>query len=480
MECDLSAQFASAEKGLVIAPAGCGKTELIASAVSRNDGLRSLILTHTNAGVLSLQKRLARFGVGAQKFHLDTISGWVLRYCQAYPTASGVTIDPAGDNIPWADLYDGMARLLKLTAITQVIKRSYSGIFVDEYQDCTLSQHKVVRELTSILPCRIVGDPLQAIFDFLPDGLVSWETDIPACFIELGRLNTPWRWSDGNEELGRWLLHVRTEMENTRALSLEDLPSAVVWMKSTMENQKTAGFQALNHNSESAVLIHKFPADAHRYASMFRGRLTSGEELEGRDLCRACKNMDSLSGLRRAAELLEFCAACQTKIGTIFKAAISKYKSNKVARITARTKHVEVLKILNSLNDSLWASELLRVMELLENIEEAFIYRHELWRDMKAVLIASEPVSLLARARAIRMSRSKQMRRIPRRMVSRTLLIKGLEFDHCVILDADRLTTKELYVALTRPRKSLTVLSKQKLLKPKQNSPRKRGAACVP
>ena len=50
--------------------------------------------------------------------------------------------------------------------------------------------------------------------------------------------------------------------------------------------------------------------------------------------------------------------------------------------------------------------------------------------------------------------------RAPRRLtIATTLLIKGLEFDHAVVLDADGLRTADLYVALTRGAKSLTVLS---------------------
>ena len=45
------------------------------------------------------------------------------------------------------------------------------------------------------------------------------------------------------------------------------------------------------------------------------------------------------------------------------------------------------------------------------------------------------------------------------RVISRTLLVKGLEFDHAIILDfAELNSAKEKYVALTRPRRSLTVL----------------------
>lgn len=43
--------------------------------------------------------------------------------------------------------------------------------------------------------------------------------------------------------------------------------------------------------------------------------------------------------------------------------------------------------------------------------------------------------------------------------MSRTVLIKGLEFDHAVVLDADRHNVVNLYVALTRASSTLTVLS---------------------
>lgn len=50
-------------------------------------------------------------------------------------------------------------------------------------------------------------------------------------------------------------------------------------------------------------------------------------------------------------------------------------------------------------------------------------------------------------------------RRIGYRNVGSTLLIKGLEFDHAIITDAERLTRKNLYVAITRPSRTLTILS---------------------
>jgi DNA helicase-2/ATP-dependent DNA helicase PcrA len=46
----------SISRGLVIAPAGCGKTQLITDALARHGGSKPiLVLTHTNAGVAALR-----------------------------------------------------------------------------------------------------------------------------------------------------------------------------------------------------------------------------------------------------------------------------------------------------------------------------------------------------------------------------------------------------------------------------------------
>jgi hypothetical protein len=75
-------------KGYVIAPAGYGKTHLIALAVRGSSG-RQLILTHTFAGVNSIKTKMTALGVPAFKYQVDTIASWSLRLCLAYPKTSG-------------------------------------------------------------------------------------------------------------------------------------------------------------------------------------------------------------------------------------------------------------------------------------------------------------------------------------------------------------------------------------------------------
>ena len=52
------------------------------------------------------------------------------------------------------------------------------------------------------------------------------------------------------------------------------------------------------------------------------------------------------------------------------------------------------------------------------------------------------------------------------RIVSRTLLVKGLQYDHAIVLNATSLSPEHLYVAMTRGAQSLTVLSEEPVLRP--------------
>ena len=77
------------DRGTVTAPAGCGKTHLIAEALTRHaDAKPILVLTHTNAGVVALRGRLDRAGVPAKAYRLSTIDGWAMRLISTFPARS--------------------------------------------------------------------------------------------------------------------------------------------------------------------------------------------------------------------------------------------------------------------------------------------------------------------------------------------------------------------------------------------------------
>lgn len=78
------------ERGLVIAPAGCGKTQLIANALRNHKFAKPiLVLTHTNSGVAALRGRLDKAGVKPSAYRLSTIDGWAIRLISTFPLRSG-------------------------------------------------------------------------------------------------------------------------------------------------------------------------------------------------------------------------------------------------------------------------------------------------------------------------------------------------------------------------------------------------------
>ena len=211
--------FSSKERALVITPAGCGKTELIAKAVACQDAGRQLILTHTHAGVRSLRDRLRRFRVSPQLYNINTIAGFALKYAISFPESSGLgEFDPAEQE--WEEVYAAGTRILSGLAGKRIIRSSYAGLYVDEYQDCTIRQHRLIMTLADVLPCRIVGDPLQGVFDFGDNQPVDWFQDVFPFFERLPDVRIPWRWVGQNEALGDWLLGVRDHLLKGQPIDL--------------------------------------------------------------------------------------------------------------------------------------------------------------------------------------------------------------------------------------------------------------------
>ena len=160
-------------RGLVIAPAGCGKTQLITDALARHDGPKpTLVLTHTNAGVAALRGRLEKAGVKPGGYRATTLDGFAIRLISTFPQRAGHDPRIVTERRPNYDaIRDTAARLVAAGHLHDILAASYDRLFVDEYQDCSIRQHALVTWLAQSLPTAIVGDPFQSIFGFGTDPL---------------------------------------------------------------------------------------------------------------------------------------------------------------------------------------------------------------------------------------------------------------------------------------------------------------------
>lgn len=457
--------LAQARCGSVIAPAGCGKTELIARAISVSNADRTLVLTHTHAGVKAVRDRLARYGITSSKVRVDTIAGWCLRYASAYPAHSGFAItEPVGAQ--WGQTYLAAARLLDLAVIRRVVAASYSDVYVDEYQDCNLAQHEVIRKLAGIAPCRVLGDPLQGIFDFAGP-TIQWSQHVVPTFPPLMELSTPWRWRGRNEALGEWLLQIRGQLIRGETIDLARAP--LTWAQITVDAQREHGYR-LHRLDGSVIALRKWPDASHEFARHMGRIYRSMEEMECNTLLNLARELPNLQGPARVFRLLRFAADCMTGLREGIQTIWDAFAEGRVPDVVRLRSNRELAAILIQIAGSDDITLLQSAARLLEQVDGTRLFRTELWHEFHRTLSACQSLgyeALAETAWAIRNRLRYVGRTLDRRTVSRTLLIKGLECDHACILDLDEYEdsrrpgqgAKNAYVALTRGAVSLTILS---------------------
>lgn len=464
---DDAARLAGSLRASVVAPAGCGKTHLIAQAVAQCCDGRQLVLTHTHAGVDALRRKMVQLGAPLSRFRIETIDGWCLRYALAFPvTSSLATLRPTGDE--WHAVHAGLSELLRHAPVARVVRASYCGVFVDEYQDCTVQQHKVIVQLARIIPCRILGDPLQGIFGFGDNVLVDWNTDVVGAFEPLPPLTTPWRWRNANSALGEWLLSIRSQLEAGQEIGLNGAP--LEWRphgSNPQAAQVSACFSRAKTN-ESAAAIHQWAPQCHRVSSYLKGAYTSVEPIDCEDLIKAANRLDESQGGERAAALIEFAAQCMTTVRTEMTTIRQLLLSGR-RRAGYTYRHQEQLDVLTEVAVEASLRPVPTALRSLRRLPNAVLYRRELFEEMERAARECARGQFATLTDAVWHVRDRTRhagRRLGLRVVGRTLLLKGLEFDHCIVLDADQLDRRNLYVALTRGSRSLTVLSKAPVLRP--------------
>lgn len=469
---DIYAELASADKAYIEAPAGCGKTYALAAAVSRCVRGRQLILTHTNAGVSAIRAHLRRHGVISHLYDVDTIAGWCQRLVESYPKITGYMRPP---KVIWPTVYRKATELLDLQFMRRVIKSSYAGVFVDEYQDCTQSQHAVVCSLASLMPCRLLGDPLQAIFDFnreAGDLPVDWNTQVVSCFEQLPTLDTPWRWRTTNPGLGEWLLTIRAALARGQPIRIEGVPA--YWRQLDTDKGANHCFNLLNSGGSIAVIC-SLEAQCHAFAKRTGGRYKSMETLECPALLSATEQISQSHGQDRVSALIAFVDSCTTHAARYMRDLVG-------VKLRTRSREYELRFELQSLIGAVADSDsmlpLLTLLRRVESIPGMQIVRPDLWEEMKSSLslfMTGKFASLREAAIASRNQTRVLGRRPDYRTVSRTLLIKGLEFDHTVAIVETPWTKENLYVALTRASRTLTIISGSRTLIPKSSVTAREG-----
>lgn len=463
----------SFDRGSVTAPAGCGKTQLIADTVGQHAGPKPiLILTHTNAGVAALRGRLQRAGISSSAYRIATIDGFAMRLIGKFPMRSGHNPRILEINDPTNDypaIRHAAWRLLQAGHVNDPLRATYARLLVDEYQDCNLAQHSIVAWAAQVLPTCVLGDPMQAIFGFAGNRLVDWATNVQTQFPVIGALQTPWRWRlAGTENLGNWLLAARAQLQAGQPVDLRTAPPEVHWVQlieATAVPQRLAAARTRAPDGRATVLIIGDARNAqgrHQLTSQTPGA-TAVEAVDLGDLVRFARGFDP-AGADSLAQLTAFAASLMTGVGAAGLAARVETIRNGRARNPPTPIEEAAVAYAN-------APCLVGAAQLLQRFSVqpgTHIFRPEILRCcLNAMHAAASGAGTLHAAALQARERYRHLGRpLTRRAVGSTLLLKGLEADIAVILHPERMTAQNLYVALTRGARQLVICSETHLLQP--------------
>lgn len=456
--------FFNSSNSCIEAPAGCGKTQLIVDMIAENANSRELILTHTYAGVYSLMNRFKAKKISSNLYKIETIAGFCLRMVSYFPMNSQVQYFNPLSNSEWQEIYLGAERLLSIEAIREVVKISYSGLTVDEYQDCTLSQHLVIKSLSSIIPTRILGDPLQSIFEFRNDQPITWK-EVLNDFPIIDRLETPWRWINSNtNEFGEWInSYAREKLIKSEDVDFSNVPRQISYNSFSINEHRREFINFLSYyklgRDENLVVIdsgvNKNKTIA--LAKSLAGHFNHLEKIENEELLNFAKILDDTSPDFQKFILYDFLKGCASKLDCIFPQSIANHKE---PRINKKTKHPEIL--IYFIDNAQSSIKLSSLIKLICSVKEIHIYRKELLSDFYKTLYEYEYGNQQSYYEAANFVLNKKRiigRKFYKKSVGRTLLIKGLEFNHSVVLNYSNMSNTEKYVSLSRASNKMTIIN---------------------
>lgn len=471
--------FLSADKSIVIAPAGYGKTYTIAEAIAAYSGVKKvLVLTHTHAGIASLKDKFAQKGIAAAKYHLETICSFALALTKTYHIDKAEIPSESDMTVLFAFALERAMRILRAKPIRRMLAAKYDHLVVDEYQDCSEIQHRMILEMSSTLKTHLLGDPLQGIFGFRAERVVDFADASFAPFYEnCQHLETPWRWNNaGKAELGQDLARIRQKLLDGEEVDLREYESIFYLVGDEQDYAKPHTdirkqiFRELNRD---AVIIHPLSAGVNPRKKVARQFLKYVplhviEPIDGKDYYFWCDVFDRLAGLPLVRAIAEMMieAGSKTPIDYWINAKGELKRKTKSEDLAARSGLEEIVIPLCAQKSYGQVAILIDTISRLPNVT---VYRNEFVQNMQRVLIEAHKLGLSATEALVRNRNivRRSGKTLTKKSIGTTLLTKGLEFDNVVVLNAHQFDNpRHLYVALTRCCKRLVVITNNPVLHP--------------
>ena len=483
-------KFIDCPQSLLIAPAGYGKTYTIASCLKIVEG-KHLVLTHTNAGIASIYEKIKKLKVPANKYQIETISSFAQIITLSFSDKSLIPLQEAGKQY-YKAITDRATTLIKIKPIRKMIGNSFSGLFVDEYQDCTISQHRFIQLLAEIFPTHLLGDPMQGIFNLdNEDPLVDLhDTVIMGNYLSNQfLLNTPWRWiNQDKKELGDDLRKIRNKLERDRLPIHDFSPYPNISCHQFDKNQLFKAYSEsalkqkihsiLNAN-ENVLFIHSVSANREArigYIACFPNRFFLIESIDYKDFYKLAKVIDAFSTNGESIT-----SNIHGLLILLFpKTEIEKWiQKEHLTQKRGLSEEPNYLKFREAFENYKVTSEIIYVAEIIEIVPE-LTGKKSIYKDIYSSLLyavkksAENSSSVYNEMIAQRNIARRVGRKLYGKSIGTTLLTKGLECDTVVLLEEEPFDYKNQYVALTRGSKQVIVLQihkteNQKMMRKSKN-----------
>ena len=481
-------EFIDSPKSLLIAPAGYGKTYTISECLKYTSG-KQLILTHTHAGIASIRNKITVQNISNDKYSVETISSFAQKYVNAYYNG----IIPEQDSREYHSfIIEQAASIISTFIIQRVLKATYTGIFVDEYQDCTKAQHTLIIELAKSLPSHILGDPLQGIFDFGGrNQLVDFECDLLE--YERFELSTPFRWINVQKQtLANSLVTIRQKLQNGETIDLRSFDCDDFHFIKVCENDIRNPSSKLNKGLNKLATEPSFDSllilvPTYSEKGILKGNILDRIKIKGlfdfgnkvqlleaiddNSFYRNAKKFDQLiNGIGRATK--KFQRIKKDVLYELFqKGDINNwFNDNGLKSKRDADERLISASICKYLDNFIATPNPLPLKSIIEFFKYELKYktpRPELFQSIRSALANSaiEQQTIFDSMKIQRNHLRQNGRQIRGKCIGTTLLTKGLEFDTVAIIDAHKFSCpNNLYVALTRCCKKLIVFSEKDVL----------------
>lgn len=480
-------EFIKCKRDLLIAPAGHGKTTAIADCLLQcPEGSCQLVLTHTHAGIASLRSKFRKKNIPSSRYHLETITGFAQRYVLSYLGSSAL---PEEDEQNYfAVAVEKCCKLLQTMVVQTVIKLSYNGIFVDEYQDCTITQHYMIMELAHDLPLHLLGDPLQGIFSFDRTVLVDFDKDLEL-FSRFDLLKYPWRWKESNLFLGEYIYNLRNTLEKHQTIELKSYPqNGVRVIQCSSEEEKFKSLQSIirQYDCDSLLVICPSYKETDKYGHIrIKGNLNDRIRIKQRvDFYNQFSIVDAIDSseyYKCAKDIDEFLYKCRNgrKIRQIARfydiikslyfniSEVSKRISRKENKFIKRSKNnasasIQLKDMFSIFESEKTFSSLKDVIKFIAKLPKIKCYHRNFYNTILGCfdIAQTNNISMFETMKLIKNRARHQGRKIEGKCFGTTLLTKGLEFDTVIVYDASKFEDgKNFYVAISRACRKLVIIT---------------------